>query len=177
MCLTSSETRALFPKDDQYFAYFDSNSISSIRMAVDDLKDYIKSQGPYDAVLAFSQGATLAALLILDHLKDNPIDHTPAFKCGIFICGGRPRAFDGGVYRNLSSDIDGEVITIPTVHIFGSGDIEHYSDSLELSKLCDSQTRETLDHRGGHEVPRGPKITAEMASLITNMMDRAIFSM
>ena len=50
--------------------------------------DIIEEEGPFDGVMGFSQGAALAASLILERRKKNPFDEI--FKFAIFICATLP---------------------------------------------------------------------------------------
>ncbi|KAI8316688.1 D-xylose 1-dehydrogenase [Colletotrichum sp. SAR11_59] len=68
----------------EYFAYYDTDKYASIIQAVDDLEEYVTSEGPFDGVLAFSQGAALAAMLIARDTFPSP------FAFAVFICGGPP---------------------------------------------------------------------------------------
>jgi len=124
-------------------------------------------------VLGFSQGATLAASLVAQHTRQHLSNSNPVFQCAISICS--IGLWDScGEGRKLCASIDGEVITIPTAIIPGSKD-QQREESIELSKMCNSQTREVFDHGGGHEVPRGAKVTAEMVRSISAVIDRALF--
>ncbi|KUJ10155.1 uncharacterized protein LY89DRAFT_538876, partial [Mollisia scopiformis] len=148
-----AETNLLLAStQSECFAYFERN-IDSLRTALQDLHDYIIHNGPFDAVLGFSQGASLAASYIAQRALDPAPDPNSEFKCAIFICGTYG-LHSGGEGRILSVDEDGEIIQIPTVHIFGSKD-PLVQESLDLSRICDQRSRVMLDHKGGHEVPRG----------------------
>ncbi|KAK1143255.1 hypothetical protein N8T08_006955 [Aspergillus melleus] len=56
--------REVFGDEVESFSYFDE-SAASILGAVVDLAQYIDSHGPFDGVIGFSQGAVLAATLII----------------------------------------------------------------------------------------------------------------
>ncbi|PQE08421.1 EF-hand calcium-binding domain protein [Rutstroemia sp. NJR-2017a BBW] len=79
-----------FP-DGPYLSHFPSPpSPSGIHSALTHLSTYITQHGPYDGVLAFSQGCALLStfLLSLSH------QHQPApFKFAVFICGGPSLSF------------------------------------------------------------------------------------
>ncbi|KAI4149384.1 MAG: hypothetical protein LQ340_004663 [Diploschistes diacapsis] len=53
------------------------------------LQYLIKTKGPFDGVLGFSQGAALAASLLLHHQINSP-DQPAPFKAAIFICSPVP---------------------------------------------------------------------------------------
>lgn len=61
--------------------------MAEIQTAREWLLGYIAEHGPYDAVLAFSQGSALASSTLLLHAAETP--HLPLpFKAAVFICGG-----------------------------------------------------------------------------------------
>ncbi|KNG80569.1 putative EF-hand calcium-binding domain protein [Aspergillus nomiae NRRL 13137] len=72
-----------------YYTFWRNDSIPDIYKARDWLLDLISEKGPYDAVLSFSQGCSLAALTLLLHAHETP-HAPPPFKAAIFICGGAP---------------------------------------------------------------------------------------
>lgn len=134
------------------------NSVSSCTAALDDLEDYIAAEGPFDGVMAFSQGAGLAATLMVRKLLQEPMQQrlNPLFKCAIFFSGGLPgdpAALRKNQLRPLSFDIDGEVIDVPTAHIWGSNDQQYPTFGHVLSQLCKLEMRAVFIHQGGHEIP------------------------
>ena len=162
---------ALFP-NDQYFAYYDPTSVTSILQAVEDLSAYVATEGPFDGVMGFSQGAALAAMLLARDSSPVP------FSFAIFLCAGLPlceASLRKGVIRHLDPRVDGEVIRVPTAHIVGAKD-----DSLEaclaLKDLCYERVRALFDHGAGHEVPVSPKgITGDMAKCAEDVIAKATF--
>ena len=160
----------MYPADGEYFQYFDINSASSALKALNDLDAYIEAEGPYDAVLAFSQGAALAATLMIRKLRQNPVEQhlSPLFKCGVFISGGIPADYGGlldGKIRLLSHAEDGELIPVPTANIWGQDEGEFSGNSKQLAGLCQSQGRVIFIHKGGHEVPGSRSRDAVTASV------------
>ena len=137
-----------------------------------DLKDYTITEGPFDAVMGFSQGASIAATFIVKMSSEASTLIDSAFRCAIFICAGDAWDSHGGG-TVLRADVVGEVIRIPTVHIIGFKD-QMYESSVGLSRLCDGQCREVFDHGGGHEVPRAAKATTRMAQVIKTVIERHI---
>jgi hypothetical protein len=47
--------------NDEFFAYADFNDLASCLTALNQLDAYIAAEGPFDGLIAFSQGATIAA--------------------------------------------------------------------------------------------------------------------
>ena len=141
--------------------------------------------------MAFSQGAILAATLMIRHqgrlchpgqedvggsesgsesmtmTTDDP-PPTPPFKCAIFLCGGvpgDPAALEQGKVRMLDYEVDGEVIDVPTAHIWGGNDPRKSTSGPVLSKLCKVGVRTVYVHNGGHEVP-GPRDQVALNSTV-----------
>ena len=154
--------------------------MESCRKALDDLDAYITEEGPFDAVLAFSQGAALAATFIIRKFNQDPKQQhiNSVFKCAIFISGGIPRDPAALLYdemRSLDYPTDGEVIPVPTAHIWGSNDLLSPS---ELSRLCKSQGRTTFIHGGGHEVPgsRSKDAVTGTVHAIRRTIDKTVYT-
>ncbi|PIG84507.1 EF-hand calcium-binding domain protein, partial [Aspergillus arachidicola] len=75
--------------DPPYYTFWPDDSPTSLQNARTWLLNHIAQNGPYDAVLGFSQGCSLAALTLLLHAHESPLT-PPPFKAAIFICGGAP---------------------------------------------------------------------------------------
>lgn len=94
------------PSIDQFFkgpfwSFYQSADIQNLRAAHAWLLEVIERQGPYDGVLAFSQGCALAATLMLEIQTDAGRTEAPnlrqqPFKFAIFICGGLPLSYFAG---------------------------------------------------------------------------------
>ncbi|CAL5865815.1 uncharacterized protein PFLUO_LOCUS21 [Penicillium psychrofluorescens] len=132
----------------------------------------ISEQGPFDAVMGFSQGAALAAALIIHHAKVNP-HAPPLFRAAVFICGGCP--FDRSGMAYITPQPDTYTITIPTAHIVGKQD-PLYPESRKLYGLCEPSKAAFYDHGSKHMVPFDTKNTDEMTRAIEETVARAIFS-
>jgi predicted esterase len=141
-----------------------NTDLESRAKALQDLESLVDEEGPFDGVMAFSQGAALAASLIVHKLRKDPTGQRrrPVFRCAIFFSGGVPgelsciHSTGAASERLLSFDSDGEIIQIPTAHIWGATDQLYPTFGPVLSKLCRSDRRFVYIHPGGHEIP-GPK--------------------
>jgi predicted esterase len=98
------------------------------------------------------------------------------FKCAVFFSTIKvhdPTAFERkGVVMPLIPAEAGQLIRIPTVHIWGEKDPGH-RDSEDLKMLCDQQQATAVIHSGGHEVP-GLGKSSEVSGIV-NAVRRAIF--
>ena len=151
--ITHSEIRSFFPANDEYFAYFDSGLAESCRKAVDDLDKYITLEGPFDGILAFSQGASLAATLMIQRATQKQA-LVPPFNCAIFFSAAVPLDYAALLHSQIKEVSSfGEVITTPTAHIWGQNDEKYCGMSDRLSKLCRQELKTEFIHSGGHEVP------------------------
>lgn len=121
----------------------------------------IKKHGPFDGVLGFSQGAALAASLIIHHSKTRPQE--PAlFKIAVFICGAAP--WDPAGTQRIARE-NAHPIMIPTANIVGNLDPLH-PESLKLFDLCEPSQASFYDHGLGHQVPFQVVHTEQMARVI-----------
>jgi len=160
---------------DESLQYVDVSSRESCQKGLQDLDAYVTEEGPFDGVMAFSQGAGLAASLIV-HRAQQDVDQArlhPAFDCAIFFSGGipeNPRTLLSEEPRSwLQFEEYGELIEIPTVHIWGRNDRIYPNFGPVLSRLCKGAEREELVHDGGHEIPGAKDMdTVEAAAKLIN---------
>jgi hypothetical protein len=150
------------------------------RQACDDIESYIATEGPFDGVIAFSEGAIVAAGLILYKVLVQPEQQrtAPLFRCAIFFSGGTPMdpaSFLKGEIRPVEATTYGEVINIPTAHIWGSNDTQGSDIGASLRAVCNAELRSTLIHQGGHEIPTPKDVDAfkKMVRYIRKTIDRA----
>ncbi|KAJ5352701.1 hypothetical protein N7452_001675 [Penicillium brevicompactum] len=147
------EIRDIVPANDQGFSYFDPDSVSASLQAVHDLETLIEEDGPYDAVLAFSQGMMLACTLLMHLVQEKkPLP----FKCAVFFS---PRMaplnyvdLQSGAFTEIDANVVTDVIEISTALVWGSRD-PCAGKAVELKKIFQSDTLSTVVHEGSHEVP------------------------
>ena len=126
--------------------------------ALADLDAYIAAEGPFDGVLAFSQGASLAVTYLLHKQADDPqkFQLEPPFKCGVFVAGLQPvdhTALQRGEVQFLDCNANAEILEMPTANIWGVNDESWGPSSAELNKIGSQRLKSTFVHSGGHEVP------------------------
>jgi predicted esterase len=143
--------------DTSYFGYYKPYCAESFINAIIDLQKYLESDGPFDGIIAFSQGASLASAFV----ADKPRLLISGLRCGVFFSGRTPFIDSGTESHSFSSTEDlsraeNVTINIPTVHIWGANDRMEPGQAAELSELCLHQEKHIYIHSGGHEVP-GPK--------------------
>ncbi|KAJ5584768.1 uncharacterized protein N7459_004568 [Penicillium hispanicum] len=131
---------------------------------------FIAAQGPFDAVMGFSQGAALAAALIAHHAKTQP-GTAPLFRAAVFLCGAAP--FEGSGVEQIAPQPDVFPITIPTAHVVGKLD-SLFPDGMKLFGLCEPAQAAFYDHGSKHMVPFDMKNTEEMVRVIEETVAKAM---
>lgn len=101
----------------------------------------------FDGVLGFSEGASVAASLILRQLDEKG---TSPFKFAIFICSVAPFRWD--CKDIMLADETTQRISMPTAHIVGSKD-PLYQGSKVLYNFCHQPSASIFDHQGTHTIP------------------------
>ena len=96
-CQPAPGIQTLFKSSN--YTWWPKPTVNAIRGAHRWLLDYIEEHGPYDAVLCFSQGCSVAASFLMYHYRETPNEPLP-FHGAMFICGGFPLPVleDLGVY-------------------------------------------------------------------------------
>ncbi|PYH88110.1 hypothetical protein BO71DRAFT_404105 [Aspergillus ellipticus CBS 707.79] len=177
--------------EDEFLMYVSIDLPASHAAGLRQLEHFIATEGPFDGLMAFSQGAACAATYLIHRIQQ---DQPHAFRCAIFFCGGAPndpRSFSGvdcddtrdhgSVGRMTSSPAveaaappdpspralqftQQDYIDIPTAHIWGANDLL-WRFGPDLSQVCMANVREVFVHPGGHEIP-GPKDAAALAQSV-----------
>ena len=137
--------------------------------ACDFLQDYVEQHddAPFDGVLGFSEGASVAASLIL---RQSRRKQTIPFKFAVFICAIPPYRSDRDDIM-LADETD-ERLDIPTAHIVGSKDAG-YQGSKALYNLCHQPSASIFDHVGAHEIPWDLATTQGIAKEIRSVGERS----
>lgn len=86
-CAPAPGTDVIF--DSSHYAWWLTPTPDAIRGAHQWLAEYVEQHGPYDAVMAFSQGCSLVGSFLLYHARETP-DLPLPFKAAVFVCGGLP---------------------------------------------------------------------------------------
>lgn len=135
------------------------------------LSDFIQDEGPFDGVVGFSHGGTLASGFLIHHAKTQA-RAPPPFRCAIFLNSLPPFRMNDGEEPVVDEDLSG-YISIPTVSIAGSADFA-FKYSVALHNLCKSDNSELIIHKGGHDIPRDDKTVSKMAKAIRNLAREAL---
>ncbi|KAI1618121.1 serine hydrolase-domain-containing protein [Exophiala viscosa] len=84
-----------------YYAFYPVPTTDNVAGAHQYVQEIIDEEGPFDAVMGFSQGAALAASILLRHEKEKPLEPAP-FRLAIFICGSLPYWFESNQGVNVA---------------------------------------------------------------------------
>ncbi|KAJ5123038.1 Serine hydrolase FSH [Penicillium atrosanguineum] len=141
-----------------------------LKEAFEHVLNIIATEGPFDAVMGFSQGAALASALIAHQAKAHP-EQPSLFRAAVFICGGAP--WEGAGLNYIASQPDTYAINIPTANIVGKID-PLYPESMKLYQLCEPSKAAFYDHGSKHMVPFDMKNTEEMVRVIEETVAKAI---
>ncbi|MBA3548923.1 MAG: DUF924 family protein [Nannocystis sp.] len=107
------------------------------------LEAVFREQGPFDGVIGFSQGGTLAAVLAA--MLPHP---TIAFRFAICISSFPSRA------RAHARHVEPQSVKLPALHVLGLNDVLVPPDrSIKLFEVFDPATSTLVKHSGGHFVP------------------------
>jgi predicted esterase len=163
------ELRQFFPSEDAYFNYFELDSVESMSRALDHLEKFLELEGPYDGVIAFSQGACLVATYLIQQKLRHPQKPLP-FKCAIFFSGAIP--LDPEALEQGSRDL---MAGLPTAHIWGRNDTLWPGTSDVLYALSDAKLSSIFLHDEGHSIPaaRSKQAVSGSVKSIRRAVDRA----
>jgi hypothetical protein len=136
------------------------------------IDDVVEDEGPFDGVLGFSHGGTLAAAFLLHHAAEKrPQDPAWApFRCAVFIAALAPFEEDG---RRVKAAERGVLLDLPSVHVAGREDND-FEESINLYTLCKRDMAALVVHEKGHIVPRGGEDLMAVARAIRGLESKIV---
>lgn len=141
----------------------------SARRTLDYLYDIMDKDGPFDGIVGYSEGATMAATLLLhEQMRERDEGRQPMLRCALFFGGWPPMTptLEGMVLAD-QSDL---MIDMATCHIIGSRD-PYLHGNLALYNVCDQDTAFIFDHGKGHTLPRDRHMIKELGDTVRRMID------
>ncbi|MCJ1391332.1 hypothetical protein MMC18_004195 [Xylographa bjoerkii] len=84
-----------------YMSYLTDYSVSSIEEQHEFIMNIVDEEGPFDGVMGFSQGASLAASILIHHQIEKPW-LPPPFRVAVFLCA---------TYAHSRNSLDGKDVT------------------------------------------------------------------
>jgi hypothetical protein len=139
---------------------------SSIRAALKAVYEVIEEEGPFDGVIAYSEGSIVVGSLILDEaVRFEREGRKPQIKMAIFFGGWPPISAETG--QAVLMDESDLFIDIPTCHVVGS---------MALFNVCNGDLAEMFDHGKGHMLPRDQETITELGVVIQKMIEKGSLS-
>jgi predicted esterase len=130
-----------------------------LRESVEALERAVRQHGPFDALVGFSQGATLAALLSALRferalanessplLAEMPqLSHLPPWRAVVLLCAVFPES-------PLIPRFDRHCMPIEALHVVGTSDV-HCASGRKLVGCFNAATSRLFEHAGGHEMTK-----------------------
>ncbi|KAK8054748.1 hypothetical protein PG994_009815 [Apiospora phragmitis] len=145
------------------------SSVLSTDRAIQFLFDIMEREGPFEGIIGYSEGATVAGTLLLhEQRRREKAGRKPQIKCAVFFAGWPP--LDPVVYKMVLSDESDLMIDIHTCHIsdrfFGSlrfgidGALQHVRPGYSLH----------IRSRQGAYLAAGKGVVKELGDVIRNMI-------
>ncbi|KAJ5752590.1 hypothetical protein N7520_009507 [Penicillium odoratum] len=164
--------------EENTFAICDPASPSSCLEAMENIERYIAAEGPFDGIMTFSQGTSIAlGWLIKRQLeaKGGKPWKLP-FKIGVFFSNPwgvyDGQALEQGQIAYMYSPTFEGLLDFPTAHIWGSADKDQAMAEM-LSNSCVAEKRSVCVHTRGHEIPADINTVISMAKTINRAIVRA----
>ncbi|KAK0118210.1 hypothetical protein ONS95_012514 [Cadophora gregata] len=135
--------------------------------AVHFVQEVVEEDGPFDCVIGFSQGASVAAAYIAHCEKDPTVLDLP-FRMAVFICAALippELAAKSELAKSIQSFGN---ISVPTVSIVGQRDL-CYNQSVALATTCKNTTSQLVFFDGGHHVPKDSGNLKRLALVLERM--------
>ncbi|KAF6226813.1 hypothetical protein HO173_012317 [Letharia columbiana] len=129
---------------------------------------------PFESILGFSQGAKVAASLLLYQAWE------VHFNFAVF--SGGTKSFDVSALASgkiskpvkMCADTHSTRIRIPTAHVIGRSYACRKSSKAFLG-LCNPREVKVYDHKGAHVVPRGQEAMEDLSAALNWVVDRAMY--
>lgn len=124
----------------------------SVSVALEYLHNIIEDEGPFHGVIGVSEGAAVAATLLVEDLQSRAAGGTRSdLRCGLFYIGAPAMSADGT--RAVLYEEDGQVVNVPTCHVMGVKDMFRVF-AEPLLKICDPDKALVINDPGGHRIPQ-----------------------
>jgi hypothetical protein len=171
-----------------------ASCVLSTISAIQFLFKIMEEEGPFEGIIGYSEGATMAGTLLLAEQRRKQLEgYEPMIKCAIFFAGWPP--LDPQTFAMVLSDETETMIDIHSCHISKSiclesptisrkvlytnysskvGSLDPYvGGSLALYNACDPDIAYMFDHGKGHTLPRDAAVIKELGDVVRNMITEA----
>ncbi|KAH7369282.1 serine hydrolase FSH [Plectosphaerella cucumerina] len=168
------------PDDSRVNSTSSDASLATVRAAFELLDHVVEEQGPFDGILGFSQGASVACAY-LAHLDRRDGSCSP-FRFAIFFSSGGLSADHLLLLHRLSGMTDKEqqktpalegLLSMPALHVHGNAD-KLKDDALAMVRLWQPGSAVVASHQGGHVIPRDVASIGRIVSAAKLMMQSVV---
>lgn len=129
------------------------------------LRTVFTELGPFDGLLGFSQGASVAAALCM--LGPSSQGNNSVNFNFVMLCSGFPSPVP--LHQELMAR--GAGIACPSLHIFGEQDRQiGHSKSEQLANLFNDDMREVIEHTYGHIIPTKPRYVEQYVQFLNRFL-------
>lgn len=154
---------------------------------IDFLYDILEKNPDIDGIMGYSEGATMAASLIMDEERKHQETGRPRrIKCAVFFTGWPPLSPEEDMVLADESDY---ILDVPTLHVVGANGkfdtyvihensvltigADHYRyGALALFNVCDPDTAAMFDTGRGHTIPRSGQVIKELGNAMRDLVDK-----
>lgn len=144
-------------------------SLETVHAVIEHLDDIVADQGPFDGILGFSQGASVACAY-LSHLDRRDGAFAP-FRFALFFSSGGLSDDHLSLLQHLSGTEPAPegALSIPSLHVHGTADVLH-ADALAMTRLWQPGSVTVVTHPGGHIVPKDAASISKIAAAVRLLM-------
>jgi len=138
---------------------------NSVEAAIEFLIKVLTEQGPFDGIIGFSMGATVASYMTYLYQTDETIQNRLKtlrypWKWVICLCAGGTRL--------LGADVKNVKVDIPSIHVHGEED-PHKPSSEEVYSWYINEKKSIVYHQGKHNIPSGRNLYVDVINFIDEM--------
>lgn len=134
---------------------------------MENINEIVEEEGPFNGILGFSQGATMAFCYLLHQLRARPFDPPfIPFACAIFISASGSEKDHSTLMDYIEST--GRQITIPTLHVYGQEDTDREA-AMTMYEHCKKGDSEFILHPKGHVIPGDGETVQQIVRAIKNV--------
>uniref|UniRef100_A0A1I8A3C7 FSH1 domain-containing protein n=1 Tax=Steinernema glaseri TaxID=37863 RepID=A0A1I8A3C7_9BILA len=157
-----------FSKAERTFSSRDETQIADgFSVSMDQVIAHLRQNGPYDGIMGFSQGASMAHLLAAAYRSNSETPNEQGlFKFAIIVAGFKSLSTVHDTYNAVT------IRGLPTLHIYGTSDeIVHASRSEKLVEAFVDPEPRTVLHAGGHCVPPMSKVKNDVCAFFESIRE------
>ncbi|KAB8214491.1 serine hydrolase FSH [Aspergillus novoparasiticus] len=148
---------------------FQGVSTDRVQKSLDTIFQAIREDGEISGILGFSEGAAMAASVLLEEQRLQGTGHyNPRIKFAILFSGSIPMKIVGDRVQ-YAGIVEDAPIPIPTLHVLSPTDLFQRL-SAYLFRSCDFDKAEIFVHSTGHLVPRETESLEELKQSILRLV-------